>query len=82
MPRIRQYADKYAMSDLASHIRGRIKASGKTQQEIGDELGVSQQTISRMLKKPETIPIGTLRKICKVVEVDAAVVLKAVGVKM
>ena len=81
MPRIRQYADKYALKDLASHIRGRTKDSGRTQQDLGDELDMSQQSVSRLLQKPETITIGTLRKICDVVEIDPAVVLNAVGLK-
>lgn len=81
MPRIKQYADKYAMQDLASHIRGRAEGGGMTQQKLGDALGLSQQSISRLLKKPETMTIGTLRKLCKVVEVDPAVVLNAVGMK-
>ena len=81
MPRIRQYADKYAMQDLASHIVGRAKNNGKNQQDLGDALGLSQQSVSRLFKKPETMTIGTLRKLCQVVEVDPAVILNAVGIK-
>lgn len=77
MPRIRQYADKYAMQDLSAHIAGRMKAAGMTQQELGDKLRVTQQTVSRMLKYPDRLPIGTLRKICKLVEVDQSVVTNA-----
>lgn len=77
MPRIKQYADRYAMSDLGTHIVGRLKASGMTQQELGAALNVSQQTVSRILKSPENLTLGVLRKICKVVEIDQAVVAKA-----
>lgn len=62
MPRIRQYADKYAMKDLASHICGRMKECGLSQQQLAEKTQVSQQTISRLLKHPETISIGMLRK--------------------
>ena len=81
MPRIRQYAEKYAMRDLASHIAGRAKDDGKTQQDLGDALGLSQSAVSRLFKKPETMTIGALRKLCNVVEVDPAVILNAVGMK-
>lgn len=76
MPRIRQLADKYAMTDLGAHIKGRIEASGRTQQDIGEELNISQQSVSRLLRNPERITIGTLRKIAKVVKLDQAVILK------
>lgn len=77
MPRIRQYADRYAMQDLASHISGRMDAQGMTQYDLGAKLGVSQQTISRLLKHPDKISIGMLRKICKAVEIDRDAVSKA-----
>ena len=75
MPRIRQLADKYAMKDLAFHIKGRMDASGKTQQEIGEALDLSQQSVSRLLRNPERITIGTLRKLAKVVDLDQSVIL-------
>lgn len=76
MPRIRQLADKYAMKDLGAHIKGRIEASGRTQQEIGEELDISQQSVSRLLRNPERITIETLRKITQIVELDQTVILK------
>ena len=76
MPRIRQLADKYAMKDLGSHIKGRIEASGRTQQEVGEELDLSQQSISRLLNNPGRITVATLRKIAKVVDLDQDVILK------
>ena len=77
MPRIRQYADKYAMQDLRAHIAGRMKIAGITQQDLGEKLNMSQQTVSRMLSHPENIPLGMLRKICKIVDVDQSIVAKA-----
>lgn len=76
MPRIKQLADKYAMKDLGSHIKGRIEASGRTQQEIGEELDLSQQSVSRLLRNPGRITVETLRKISKIVELDQSVILK------
>lgn len=76
MPRIRQLADKYAIKDLGAHIKGRIEASGRTQQEIGEELDLSQQSVSRLLRNPGRITVETLRKISKIVELDQSVILK------
>ena len=81
MPRIKQHADKYAMVDLSAHIIGRAKNCGKTQGDIGGALNISQQAVSRLLKKPENIKIGTLRKLCKIINIDPEVVLNAVGLK-
>ena len=77
MPRIRQYADKYAMQDLRAHILGRMKIAGMTQKDLGEKLNMSQQTVSRMLKRPEKLPLGTLRSICKIVDIDQSLVVKA-----
>jgi transcriptional regulator with XRE-family HTH domain len=77
MPRIRQYAEKYAMADLSAHIKGRMRNSGITQEDLGVQLRKSQQSISRLLNKPERMPIGTLRKICKFVDIDPETIMKA-----
>ena len=81
MPRIRQYAARYAMVDLAAHIKGRTRDAGLRQQELGETLGMSQQGISRLLNHPEKISIDQLRKICSVAEIDTHVILKALGIK-
>ena len=81
MPRIRQYAARYAMVDLASHIKGRAKDAGIRQQELGEALGMSQQGISRLLNHPESISLEQLRKICSVTEIDTHVILNALGIK-
>lgn len=77
MPRIRQYADKYAMRDLSAHIMVRMKIAGMTQEDLGNRLNMSQQTVSRILRSPEKLPIGTMRKICAVLDIDQSVVAKA-----
>ena len=77
MPRIRQYAEKYAMADLSAHIKGRMMSAGMNQEQLGIRLKTSQQSVSRLLSHPETISIGTLRKICKVVDIDPETIIKA-----
>jgi predicted transcriptional regulator len=80
MPRIRQYAAKYAMADFGSHIKGRIRNSGLKQADVGKKLGISQQGVSRLLNHPEKITMKQLRDICSMTEVDCLVILKAIGV--
>ena len=81
MPRIRQYAARYAMVDLASHIKGRAKDAGLRQQELGEAIGMTQQGISRLLNHPEKITVKQLREICGLVEIDSCILLKAIGIK-
>jgi transcriptional regulator with XRE-family HTH domain len=81
MPRIRQYAAKYAMADFGSHIKGRIQNSGLKQADVGEKLGISQQGVSRLLNHPEKITVKQLREICGIVEIDSQVLLKAIGIK-
>lgn len=81
MPRIRQYAAKYAMADFGSHIAGRIKSAGLNQADVADKLGISQQYVSRLLKQPEKLTVKQLREICGIVAIDGRVLLKAIGMK-
>lgn len=72
--------EKYAFNDLGAHIKGRLKPSEKTQQDIGDVLKKSQQTVSRLLAKPQNITLGQMRQIISVVDLDTDVILKALGI--
>lgn len=81
MPRIKQLADKYAMADWCAHLAGRMKMDGVTQAKLGDALGVSQQAVSKMLKRPDELSIRELRNVCKIVNIDPAALLKAVGLQ-
>ena len=81
MPRIRQYSAKYAMADLGSHIKGRIKNSGLRQEDVGEKLRMSQQSVSRLLKHPERLNIKRLRQINEIAELDGQSILKAIGIK-
>lgn len=76
MPRIRQYYDRYARKDLGRHIGGRIKDSGKTQGDLANELGVSQQTVSRWVNTGN-VTIEQLQRITKVIPLDAKIILRA-----
>lgn len=71
MPRIRLHADKYAAADFGSYIKGRMDVQGMTQADLGKELGISQQTVSNMLKHPEKITFAMMRKLFKVLPLEA-----------
>lgn len=81
MPRIRQYAAKYAMADFGAHVKGRIKGAGMKQADIAEKMGMTQQGISRLLNHPEKITVKQLREICGLVEIDSCILLKAIGIK-
>ena len=81
MPRLKIYAAKYAIADLGAHIKGRIKLLGITQAELGEKLGMNQQSVSRLLKHPERLNIKRLRQINEIAELDGQVILKAIGIK-
>lgn len=78
MPRIRQLRDKYARQDLGSHIAGRLKAHGMNQKMLGEELGVSQQTVSRWITTGN-VTVEQLQQITKRVELDSAIVMRAIN---
>lgn len=79
MPRIKQYADKYAMKDLGNHIIGRMAEQKVRQHQLGDAIGINQPAVSRMLAHPERLTAEEIRKIGKVVKLDPAVVMKSLG---
>lgn len=79
MPRIKQYADKYAMKDLGDHIKGRMREQGIRQADVAVVLGLQQAAVSRLLLRPEKIPAASLRKIATIVKLDPAVVMKTLG---
>lgn len=80
MPRIRQNAEKDAMKDFVAEVNAQCGRFGyKTQQSLGDALGVSQPTAGKYLKNPEIIPLGTLRILVKTLCPNPMVILKALG---
>lgn len=80
MPRIRQKADEYAMTDLQAEINAQCGRYGyKNQKSLGDAIGVCQSTAGNYLKYPANIQLGTLRKMVKVLRLDPAVMLMALG---
>ena len=80
MPRIRQYAQKYACEDFLREIR---KQQGyynlTTQQELADAAGMSQPTVSNRMKDPSKLTFGEFRGWVKAIKPDPRVVLAFLG---
>lgn len=80
MPRIRQNAEQYAMKDFQAEVNAQCGRYGyKSQQSLGNALGVCQATARSYLMNPEIIQFGTLRAMVKLLKLDPVVVLKALG---
>lgn len=46
-----------SLSKISDYIRGELKRQNLTQQELGDRIGVKQQTISKWLRNPKTMKL-------------------------
>lgn len=80
MPRIRQKVDEYAMNDFIAEVNAQCARYGyKSQKSLGNALGVCQATAGNYLKNPESIQLGTLRAMVKLLQLDPVVILKALG---
>ena len=65
-------------------LMGEILAQGcrvgcPSHEKLGIKVGRSGATISNWLRDPESIKLGDLRKMVKLLKLDAAVVLEALG---
>lgn len=62
MPRVGIKKMEYKKRDLKNWIAGQMRANGLRQEDVGRELGISQQAVSQKLKLtktgPETDPIS------------------------
>lgn len=80
MPRIRQNADRDTMRDFISEVNAQRWRFGLTSQRaFGESLGICQSTAGKYLANPETMTLGILRAIVKVIKPDPIVLLKALG---
>ena len=46
-----------SLSKISDYFRGELKRQHLTQQELGDRIGVKQQTISKWLSNPKTMKL-------------------------
>ena len=80
MPRLRQNAERDAIRDFQSEVNAQCGRYGyKSQNSLGNALGVCQATAGNYLKNPDCIQFGTLRAMVKLLRLDPMVILKALG---
>lgn len=63
------------IAQIQKKIAEAIKQSGKTQTEIGRQLGISQQTVSHYVKGDKLPALNTLANLCVLLDVDPADIL-------
>ena len=63
------------IQEIQKNIAIAIKQSGMTQTELGQKLGVSQQTISHYIKGDKLPALDTFANLCKVLEIDPGDIL-------
>lgn len=80
MPRIRQYAEKYAREDFQTEIR---KQQGvynlMSVRALAREAGIPHNTLGAKLKDPDRLEVADLRKLVETIEPDPAALLALVG---
>ena len=80
MPKIPQYADKYAAESLLREIRTRQGAADlMNNRALADASGIPYQTLLRRLKHPEDFTMGELKKLVKVVPLHPFALLSFLG---
>ena len=80
MPKIPQYADKYAAESLLREIRTRQGAADlMNNRALADASGIPYQTFLRRLKHPEDFTLGEIRLLVKVIPLNPFSLLSFVG---
>ena len=67
--------DKMQMSEIQRRLREAIEQSGYTQREIAQKIGVSEQTVSKYMRRNVFPALDTLAKLCAVLDVSADEIL-------
>ena len=80
MPRIRQYEDKYIKEDLLKEIGARCVWAGiRTNEELGNAVGVTGASIGNYKRDPGRIQLKTMRSMVAALKLDPGVVLRFLG---
>lgn len=80
MPRIRQYAEKYSNEDFLREIRSKQGYYNlRTQEELGNAIGLPKSTMRKRLINPESLTIQDLRSMIRVLNLSPAAVMKFLG---
>lgn len=82
MPRIRQYAERYAVEDLWKEIDRCCPLAGIQEQQrcsAGRKTGVDHQTLRNYRKGKTEMRVSVLRKLVTTLHPNPAVILKTLG---
>lgn len=79
MPRIRQKADVYRHEDFRREALVRMAYLDLRQQDLADYLGVSDSTVSLLLRFPDKMPVERLRKVIAFLKLEPEVALRLLG---
>lgn len=63
------------LREISLRLAEAIKTSGKTQTEIGKELGISQQTVSHYIKGDIMPALDTFANLCVLLDLEPAEIL-------
>lgn len=80
MPKLRQYADKYAREEFQAEIR---RKQGEhdlmSVRALSREVGIPPTTLGPKLKDPDKLEVADLRKIVTAITPDPAAILGLLG---
>lgn len=79
MPRLRQYAENYAAEDFRREMRSRMGYYDLSQSDLAGQTVLSQSTISTRMRDPNSITVGELRSLIKVLKLNPRIVLALLG---
>lgn len=79
MPRIRQYAENYAAEDFRREMRSRMGYYDLSMGDLSGQTVLSKSTISKRLGDPNSITVGELRSLVKVLKLNPRIVLALIG---
>lgn len=66
---------KFLIDEIRERLSSEIKSSGKTQSEIANELGITQQMISYYIHGKKLPALDTLSRLCNFLDIDANYIL-------
>ena len=82
MPRVKQKENIYRAEDFAKAIRSELILKGLQQHDLAVELGVSDATLSQLLKNPNKLSADRIRVIVQFLNIEPMVLLIFCGYDM
>lgn len=78
-----EFADAFAADwvgeTIATALENRMRVIGMTQTQLAERLGCSQPNVSRWFRNPSSMMLTTVARICRVLDLDLAVIPGAPG---